>query len=219
MPSLSSRSMERQNTLIFLQILKNYYPQIVESSDKIPLWEKVLEECQNRGIFMDKTADYLAQKRWPASVGIVRKASKKRGPLSEKDQLIVEIERYRTPDFCYGKIEGDNDDSELTNDDSNITVRNISGDSNILTGESSNNNETIDERDNNDHANVIGGNIDDIGDNIIPMVAAAAANNINDIINEPNESLRNEYFQAAIRAFNAYSELTEIKLRSFRSRN
>uniref|UniRef100_A0AC34GSU3 Uncharacterized protein n=1 Tax=Panagrolaimus sp. ES5 TaxID=591445 RepID=A0AC34GSU3_9BILA len=64
-----SKAAERENTLVFLKILKNYYPQIVDRSDNLPIWEKVLTECQKRGIFMDKSAHYLAKKRWTASLG------------------------------------------------------------------------------------------------------------------------------------------------------
>uniref|UniRef100_A0AC34G883 Uncharacterized protein n=1 Tax=Panagrolaimus sp. ES5 TaxID=591445 RepID=A0AC34G883_9BILA len=170
MPTRRSRSAERKNTLIFLHILKNFYPRIVDSSDKLPIWDQVLKECQKRGIFLDKTPVYLAQKRWPASVGIVKKASKKRGPLSEKDQLIVEIERYRTPDFCYGKIQGDrdnhdDDDDDSTNDESN----------NVHTDESINNvDDTINGGNYDGQENATVGN-----ENVIRAAAANDMNNNN----------------------------------------
>uniref|UniRef100_A0AC34G5P7 Uncharacterized protein n=1 Tax=Panagrolaimus sp. ES5 TaxID=591445 RepID=A0AC34G5P7_9BILA len=153
----------------------------------------------------------------------------KKGPFSDKDQLIVEIERYRIPDFYYGRIRGDivvpTDDinngeniahivESISNVDQTINERN---DGRQETSADSNDDGVIlpfanDISDGNKgHDN--GVNADDDGG----FILSAAFNNVNDIINEPNESLRSEYYQAAIRAFRAFSELTEIKLQMIRS--
>ena len=42
---------------------------------------------------------------------------------------------------------------------------------------------------------------------------------VNQMINEPDENLKSEYFEAAIRAFKAYSDLAEMRLEMMRQRH
>uniref|UniRef100_A0AC35GMQ1 Uncharacterized protein n=1 Tax=Panagrolaimus sp. PS1159 TaxID=55785 RepID=A0AC35GMQ1_9BILA len=238
MPPRRSRSAEQEKTLIFLNILKDFYPRIVQSDDEIPIWEEVLEECQKQGIFMDKSAEYLAKIRWPASIGIVNKFTRtKRGPLSEKDQLIVQIERHRTPDFVYGRLDGDDranlpairaasrhvqndnigDDDQIGDVSSQQPLSNgtfassNAGNQSDVSDTSFSDNPTSSSRINKDARPEAA---DEAGTNNASTQPAS----INEIINEPNQDLRNKYYESAIRAFNICSELAEAKLQMMRSR-
>uniref|UniRef100_A0A914Q6V3 Uncharacterized protein n=1 Tax=Panagrolaimus davidi TaxID=227884 RepID=A0A914Q6V3_9BILA len=111
MTPLSQRKVaERHKDLLFLSILKDFYPRILTSFEKLPVWKEVLDECRKNGICDDQSARYLGRTRWPALLRATTKKWKHRHKkqLNKKDELIIEIERMRIPDFCFPL----NDDEE-----------------------------------------------------------------------------------------------------------
>uniref|UniRef100_A0AC34FG02 Uncharacterized protein n=1 Tax=Panagrolaimus sp. ES5 TaxID=591445 RepID=A0AC34FG02_9BILA len=109
LPTLSNirKAKENQNTILFLNILKEYYPEIVQANSKISVWKKVLLECHRNGIYKKHPAKYLGRTRWPALIRATSKKWKAKKPLAEIELLIIEVERIRTPNFCMNQEEVD----------------------------------------------------------------------------------------------------------------
>uniref|UniRef100_A0A914NZZ7 Uncharacterized protein n=1 Tax=Panagrolaimus davidi TaxID=227884 RepID=A0A914NZZ7_9BILA len=91
-----------QDKLLFLQILQDFYKQIVDSDKKLVVWQQVVDECKSYGFFYgDYTARYLEQTKWPGFIRATRiKWEEKQKELDPTDILIIEIERIRKPDYC-----------------------------------------------------------------------------------------------------------------------
>uniref|UniRef100_A0AC35FYK6 Uncharacterized protein n=1 Tax=Panagrolaimus sp. PS1159 TaxID=55785 RepID=A0AC35FYK6_9BILA len=108
MPPISQRrAAKRQKNLLFLSILKDFYPRILTSFEKLPVWKEVLDECRRNGIFDDQSARYLGRTLWPALIRATTVTTTKKWKrrhkkqLNKKDELIIEIERMREPYFCF----------------------------------------------------------------------------------------------------------------------
>uniref|UniRef100_A0A914R5F8 Uncharacterized protein n=1 Tax=Panagrolaimus davidi TaxID=227884 RepID=A0A914R5F8_9BILA len=104
-PSRKKTAENLQDKLLFLQILQDFYKQIVDSEKKLVVWQQVVNECKSYRLFYgDYTARYLERTKWPGFIRATReKWEAKKKELDATDILIIEIERIRKPDYCCKK--------------------------------------------------------------------------------------------------------------------
>uniref|UniRef100_A0A914PGZ0 Uncharacterized protein n=1 Tax=Panagrolaimus davidi TaxID=227884 RepID=A0A914PGZ0_9BILA len=231
MPPLSrKKAAELQNNLLFLSILKDFYPQILTSSQKLPVWKQVLDECRRNGFYGDQSARYLGRFRWPALIGATtNKWKSKKKELGEKDIRIIEIERMRTPDYCFpmnaeekamqkanvAEVSEPALDDQMADVVESSNVDDVSVEELVIDNSIGNNpDDAHDEfNDNTDESFDTFSSVTGLS---LPMLLLPeTANQPNNVL-APRTNLQNEFFRAGIRAMDLCTEYAQLKLNMMR---
>ena len=60
-----------QETIAFLEVLQKHYHKMTNDRISNPVWETVLEECQEAGMFQNRKPGFLYSVRWPRLINAV----------------------------------------------------------------------------------------------------------------------------------------------------